>query len=94
VEITFDPAKYAWTLENRGLDFNDAKQVFAGTKFTFEDTRQDYGERRFVTVGYLNGRRVIVGWTPRFKDGAPVWHVFSMRRANEREIRRFEERLR
>lgn len=94
MKVTCDPAKRQWTLENRGLDFEDARFVFAGTKFTFEDTREEYGEHRFITVGFLSDRMVVVGWTPRVVGGQPVWHVFSMRKANEREIGRFQERLR
>jgi uncharacterized DUF497 family protein len=30
VKISYDPAKRAATLQNRGLDFADAAQIFAG----------------------------------------------------------------
>lgn len=53
MEIEFDPAKAAKTREERGLDFADAATVFAGHHFTIEDTRNDYGEPRFITVGFL-----------------------------------------
>jgi uncharacterized DUF497 family protein len=65
----------------RGLDFADAMTVFEGTTIEVEDTRRDYGERRIVSYGLLAGRMVVVGYTPR---GA-VRHVFSMRKANDRE---------
>jgi uncharacterized DUF497 family protein len=42
MKITFDPAKWEWTVRERGLDFRDAPKVFAGLRFTFEDTRFDY----------------------------------------------------
>jgi uncharacterized DUF497 family protein len=38
--------------------------VFAGPTFTFEDDRFDYPEFRFVTVGLLAGRMVVLVWTP------------------------------
>ena len=79
--ITYDPAKRDRTLAERGLDFEDAAVVFEGPVFTFEDTRQDYGECRIVTVGFLAGRMAIIIWTPRGWDR----HVFSMRKANVRE---------
>ena len=83
--ITCDPAKRAATLKERGLDFMDAEIVFAGLTHTFQDTRTDYGEDRFITVGLLAGRMVIVGWTPRGADR----HVFTMRKANDREQARY-----
>jgi hypothetical protein len=81
VRITFDPAKRAKTLADRGLDFADAAKVFAGITLEVEDTRKDYGEMRIICIGHLEGRMVVVGYTPR---GAGR-HVFSMRKANERE---------
>jgi uncharacterized DUF497 family protein len=81
MEITFDPPKRDTALAERGLDFADAKVVFEGITLEVEDTRRDYGETRMICYGYLAGRMVVVGYTPR---GA-ARHVFSMRKANERE---------
>ena len=79
--ITFDPAKRATTLAERGLDFADAELVFAGITLEVEATRKNYGEQRIVCFGQLEGRVVVVGYTPRGADR----HIFSMRKANERE---------
>ena len=56
MEISFDPVKRALTLAERGLDFADAAKVFDGPVFEIEDTRFDYPERRFSTIGLLEGR--------------------------------------
>jgi len=88
--ITFDPAKRERALDERGLDFRAAEAVFAGPTYLFEDRRADYGEIRLITVGFLARRMVIVGWTPRGRDR----HVFSMRKANEREKARHAPLLR
>jgi len=79
--VTFDPKKRAATLAERGLDFKDAEFVFAGTTFEFEDKRRNYGEARIICFGALRGRVVVVGYTTRGADR----HVFSMRKANDRE---------
>ncbi len=81
MQISFDPAKRDKTLFDRGLDFADAEIVFAGVTLEFEDTRKNYGEARIICYGLLEGRMVVIGYTPR---GA-VRHIFSMRKANERE---------
>lgn len=81
MRISFDPDKRARTLQERGLDFEDAALVFAGVTVEIEDTRRDYGEVRMICYGLLAGRLVVIGYTPR---GA-VRHVFSMRKANGRE---------
>ena len=81
MRVTFDPAKRAKTLAERGLDFVDAAMVFQGTTIEIEDTRRNYGETRIICYGLLSGRLVVIGYTPR---GA-ARHVFSMRKANDRE---------
>jgi uncharacterized DUF497 family protein len=81
MSITFDPAKRARTFAERGLDFEDAAIVFEGVTVEVEDTRRNYGEPRIICYGLLSGRLVVVGYTLR---GA-VRHVFSMRKANDRE---------
>ena len=84
MDISFDPAKRATTLLNRGLDFADAGTVFAGEVATRPDDRQDYGEDRFITAGHLAGRLVVLVWTPR----GNARHIISMRYAHAKEERR------
>ena len=81
MKITFDATKREKTLAERGLDFADAVIIFAGVTLEAEDTRKSYGETRMICYGLLQGRMVVVGYTPRGADR----HVFSMRKANERE---------
>ena len=81
MRLTYDPAKREKTLIERGLDFEDALTVFEGPTVEIEDTRKDYGERRIICYGRLEDRLVVVGYTPRGADR----HVFSMRKANDRE---------
>ena len=91
MRISYDPAKRQKTLDERGLDFEDAPIVFEGDTFEVEDTRRDYGETRMICFGYLEDRLVVIGYTPR----GSVRHIFSMRKANGREKARiaplFEE---
>lgn len=87
--ITFDTAKRDKTLAERGIDFVDATIVFDGRHFTLADDRREYGEARFVTVGLLNGRMIVMVWTPR---GA-ARRIISMRKANEREQEHYRHRL-
>ena len=77
--------KRAKALTERGLDFARAAEVFLSACITIPDERQDYGELRLNTVGFLDGRMVVLAWTPR---GA-ARRVISMRKANDREQKRF-----
>ncbi len=58
-----------------------AGEVLTGARLTVEDDRQDYGEARFITIGFLDARMVVLVWTLR--HGA--YRIISMRKANERE---------
>ena len=79
--ITYDPDKRAGTLEERGLDFEDAQLVCTGLTVEVEYTRKDYGEVRMTCYGKLEGRLVVIGYAPRGADR----HIFSMRKAKRRE---------
>ncbi len=81
MKIEFDSAKRHKTLLERGLDFADAKNVFEGVHFTAQDSRVDYEEDRFITVGWLSAQLVVLVWTPR----GEVRRIISMRKANDRE---------
>lgn len=87
--IEFDEEKRRRTLNERGLDFADAARVFDGPEFTQRDDRYDYPEPRYQTYGLIDERLVMIAWIPT-EDGI---RVISMRRCNEREQRKFAERL-
>jgi len=87
--IEYDEDKRRKTLEDRGLDFANAGQIFDGIHYTLEDDRMDYGEKRFITIGYMSGRMVVTAWTPRGK----ARRIISLRKANEREQRKFKQYL-
>jgi len=55
--------------------------VFDGVTVEFEDLRRNYGEPRIICFGMLGGRLVVVGYAPRGNSR----HIFSMRKANQRE---------
>ena len=81
MSVEFDSAKRAATLQSRGLDMARAGEVLVGATLTAQDDRRDYGEDRFITIGFLDGAMVVLVWTLRY--GA--YRIISMRKANERE---------
>jgi uncharacterized DUF497 family protein len=89
MRITFDPNKRAWTLRERGLDFAEADEIFAGATADDIDLRKDYGETRIITAGYLRGRMMIVVWTARGDDR----HIISLRKANDREQKFYQGQI-
>jgi uncharacterized DUF497 family protein len=86
----WDEAKNRTNLVKHGLDFADAEQVLTGPCVTFADSRFDYGELRLITLGLLAGRAVVVAHAPRGED---ITRIISMRKANRREQKIYQERL-
>ena len=84
-KLTWHETKRQASLADRGLDFSDANQVFNRVTFEFEDTRENYDETRMMCYGYLYGRLAVVGYVQR----GEVRHIYSMRKANEREQSKF-----
>lgn len=83
MNFTWDDAKQRANLAKHGLDFADARWVFAGPTFTRPDTRFAYAEARFSTVGLLGVELVVIAHT----ETNDTIHIISMRKAerNERE---------
>ena len=86
MRITFDPVKRRATLADRGLDVASAADVFVGLHATAPDDRHDYGEKRFITAGFLGGRLVVLVWTSR----GEARRIISMRYAHAKEADRWK----
>jgi uncharacterized DUF497 family protein len=84
MRFTWDEKKRRANIKAHGFDFRDAPRVFEGPTFTYEDDRFDYGEQRFVTLGFLGGIAVSIVHT----EIPTRIQIISFRRAtrNEQEI--------
>ncbi len=78
--IWHEPKRQA-NLKKHGLDFAVAERVFAGPTFTFEDDRENYGEQRWVTLGLLGEKVVVIVHTETEEE----IRVISMREADKDE---------
>jgi uncharacterized protein len=81
--VTYDPAKNAANIAERGLSFDMVDEIDWNEAVVIEDTRKDYGERRFRVFGYIGGRLYVAVITPRNN----ILHVISLRKANAREVK-------
>jgi len=87
--MVWDDTKDRANRERHGLAFEDVPRVFESPTVTFVDDRRDYGEVRYVTMGLLAGRTVVVVHTPR----GDATRLISMRKANAREKAIYRKRL-
>ena len=65
MEFEWDEEKRQANIAKHGIDPVNASSIFEGKTITFEDTRHDYGERRFIAKGLFNGRLYVVVYTLR-----------------------------
>jgi len=86
VPISFDPKKNERNIAERDLSFDLVEEFEWDSALVVEDSRKDYGERRFQALGLIDGRLHALVFTPR----AGRVHVISLRKANRREVRHYE----
>ncbi len=82
-------AKRDTNLSKHGLDFEDAREVFAGLTLTVKDDRFVYDEHRFITLGMLKDIIVVMAHTETDEE----IRVPSMRKATRNEQERYFESL-
>ena len=81
MRLEWDEAKRAANLAKHGIDFSLAEQFnFEGARIS-PDERRNYGEARFIALGFVGTRQYVLIFTMR---GEAV-RVISMRKANTRE---------
>lgn len=89
MEYEWDEQKNLLNIKKHGLSFELAPNVFSNVHLTRLDVRQDYRETRYLTMGMLIDRVVIVVHTMR---GCAI-RIISMRKANEREKKIYHEKV-
>ncbi|QTA88703.1 BrnT family toxin [Desulfonema magnum] len=87
MKFTWDQTKQKTNLAKHGFDFADAEAVFAGMTYTFGDNRTYYGEDRFITLGMLKGRIVVIAHTEQDDE----IRIISMRKATKHEQKTYFE---
>ena len=89
MRFTWDEGKRQANRKKHSLDFRDAHKVFAGATFSFPDTRFDYGEDRFVTLGLLDAEVVVIVHTETRNE----IRIISMRKGTRDEQEIFYESI-
>ncbi len=81
MKYEWDENKAAANMEHHGIDFQDIIWFEWDSVKVEEDSRKDYGEKRFIAYGQLMGRLMVLVFTMR---GETV-RIISLRKANKRE---------
>lgn len=90
MQFEWDEAKNLENIRKHEIDFADIPEVFEGPMLVELDDRFDYGEDRWLGIGFLAQGVAIVVWTERQND---VIRLISARRANRYEQQRLKQYL-
>lgn len=85
MNIQYDETKNQKNINNRGISFALANDFDFSSALIVKDTRKDYGESRFFSLGYIGQRLYALVFTPRNES----IRVISLRKANPREVKKY-----
>jgi uncharacterized DUF497 family protein len=91
MKYEWDPHKNQLNLQNHKLDFADALLIFEQPMLVKLDERQDYGEDRWIGIGLLHLRVVVIIFTEPRPD---TIRIISLRKATSYEQRQYEKAYR
>jgi hypothetical protein len=81
MKITYDLTKNEHNIRVRGLSFDCAVDFYFENSIIWADERKEYGETRYIALGYLFKRLHVLCFTET-EEGI---RVISFRKANTRE---------
>lgn len=83
MKFEWDENKRQTNITKHGIDFIDARKIFDYDTVTIEDDLFNYGEQRFIAIGLLNGKTIVVVYT---EIGNKI-RIISARKATKNEQR-------
>jgi uncharacterized DUF497 family protein len=90
MQFEWDEAKRAENIAKHRIDFVDVPRMFDGPMLNELDCRTNYGEDRWLGIGFLGNGIAVVVWTERHDN---IIRIISARRANKYERQKFEQYL-
>ncbi|MDD9911129.1 MAG: BrnT family toxin [Ahrensia sp.] len=85
MQFEYDLTKSASNFEKHGIDFETAQRIW-DDPWMLEIEAKTTAEKRFLSVGEIDGRRWTAVWTYRFR----AIRIISVRRSRKKEIERYE----
>jgi uncharacterized protein len=91
MQFEWDEVKNIENIRKHQIDFADVSAMFQEDMLIELDDRIDYGEERWMGIGFLGLGVALVVWTEREGD---TIRIISARRANRHEQKQLEQYLR
>jgi uncharacterized DUF497 family protein len=86
----WDENKNRINIRKHGIDFADAADIFRHPMLTLVDDREDYGEERWIAIGWI---RAVIGVVVYVERDGDVIRIISARKATKNEVRRYEQSI-
>ncbi|MFK4440152.1 uncharacterized DUF497 family protein [Caballeronia udeis] len=90
MQFEWDEVKNRSNIRKHGIDFTDAIEIFKHTILTAADGREDFGEDRWIAVGWMQLIVAVVVYVERRGD---TIRIISARKATRPEIKRYGHAL-
>ena len=91
IHFEWDEQKRKANIRKHGFDFRDAPRIFQMPMLVALDDQHDYGEDRWIGIGVLNTRVVVIIFTEPAEN---IIRIISMMKATSYERNRYEQLLR
>ncbi len=89
MKLVWDRRKNEINIEKHGLDFADSYKVFELPMLAALDERKEYGEDRWISIGLMDDRVVVLVFTEPDED---TIRVVSFRKATNDERKKYEQK--
>jgi uncharacterized DUF497 family protein len=90
MKFEWDEYKRRRNIRERKIDFVDVSSVFDGPMVVWLDTRKDYGEDRWIGIGFLRNLLVVVVYTEL--DSETI-RIISVRKADRNDRKIFQNEV-
>ena len=90
MNFEWDAAKNRSNIRKHGFDLADAAEMFQGALRVRPDTREEYGESRWIGIGMIRHRIAVVAFAERADETV---RIISVRKANHNERKQYEKAL-
>jgi uncharacterized protein len=91
MRFTWDPNKNRKNIIDHSIDFYDVPSMFDYPMLTTVDNRKNYGEERWVGIGFLKGIIAVIDYTE--DDESEEIRIISARKATKYERFKFKEKI-
>ena len=93
MEFEWDERKRRENIRKHGFDFLDVPLMFSAPMLVMPDLRYDYGEDRWIGIGMIKGRIVVVIFAERTTAAGEIVRIISLRKALKHEREAYEQEI-